>query len=62
MEKWDVTDSLGILFLLMVLRFAASAIEGPAGIAIAFVGIVIAFLWVGTFILDGFNESIGRGV
>jgi len=56
MSDWSPRDSLGILFVLAATLSAARTVDGIAQALIVLLGVVIASLWIGTFVLRGYLD------
>jgi hypothetical protein len=54
MSDWSLRDTLGILIVLAVTLSAAQTVDGIAQALLVLVGVVIALLWVGNFVLRGY--------
>lgn len=56
MSDWSLRDSLGVLIVLAATLSAARTVDGIAQALIVLVGVVIALLWVGNFVLRGYLD------
>jgi hypothetical protein len=58
MTDWSIRDTLGIVIVLAVTLSAARAVDGLAQALIVLVGVVIALLWIGNFVLRGYTDAL----
>lgn len=58
MSDWSLRDTLGIVIVLAVTLSAARAVDGIAQALIVLVGVVVALLWIGNFVLRGYTDAI----
>jgi hypothetical protein len=56
MSEWSSRDSLGILLVLAATFSAARAVDGIAQALIVLLGVVVASLWIGNFLLRGYLD------
>ena len=47
-----------IVIVIGVILSAAESVDGIAQVLVAFVGVVIALLWMGMFFLEGYTDAI----
>jgi hypothetical protein len=59
MTDWSLRDTLGIVIVLGVTLSAARAVDGIAQALIVLVGVVVALLWIGNFVLRGYTDAVG---
>ncbi|MDQ2049141.1 hypothetical protein RBH26_01455 [Natronolimnohabitans sp. A-GB9] len=59
MTDWTLRDTIGVLVVLGVTVSAAGALEGIAQALVVLVGVVVALLWIGKFVLEGYNDAVG---
>lgn len=60
MTDWSLRDTFGIVIMLALTLSAARAVDGIAQALIVLVGVVVALLWIGNFILRGYTEARTR--
>ncbi len=58
MADWSLRDTLGIVIVLAATLSAARAVDGIAQALIVLVGVVIALLWIGNFVLRGYTDTL----
>lgn len=58
MTDWSFRDTVGIVAVLAITLSAASGVDGIAQALVVLVGVVIAFLWIGNFVLRGYTEAL----
>ena len=58
MSDWSLRDTLGIVIVLGITFSAARAVDGIAQALIVLVGVVIALLWIGNFVLRGYTDAL----
>lgn len=51
-------DTIGIIIVLGITLSAARVVDGIGQALIVLVGVVIALLWIGNFVLRGYNDVI----
>ena len=57
MTGWSLGDTIGIVIMLGVTLSAARAVDGIGQALIVLVGAVVALLWIGNFVLRGYNDA-----
>lgn len=57
MSELTLGDLMGILIAIGPIFSAAEAVDGLAQALVVFVGVVIALLWVGNFVLRGYMDA-----
>jgi len=57
MMDWSLADTIGIVIVLGITLSAAGAVDGIGQALISLVGVVIALLWIGNFVLRGYNDA-----
>ena len=55
---WTLGDTLGVLIVFGTTLSAAGAVDGITQALITLVGVVIALLWIGNFVLRGYTEAL----
>ncbi|WP_318568164.1 hypothetical protein [Salinigranum marinum] len=55
---WSLRDTAGIVVVLAITVSAASTVEGIAQALIVLVGVVVALLWIGNFVLRGYTDAV----
>ena len=58
MADWSLRDTLGIVIVLAATLSAARAVDGIAQALIVLVGVVVALLWIGNFVLRGYTDTL----
>jgi hypothetical protein len=58
MTDWSLRDTFGIVIVLAITFSAARAVDGVAQALIVLVGVVIALLWIGNFVLRGYTDAL----
>ena len=58
MTDWSLRDTAGIVIVLALTLSAARAVDGVAQALIVLVGVVIALLWIGNFVLRGYTDAL----
>jgi len=58
MTDWSLQDTVGIVIVLAITLAAARAVDGIAQTLIVLVGVVIALLWIGNFVLRGYTAAL----
>jgi|APHM01.1.fsa_nt_gi hypothetical protein len=56
MTEWSLRDTVGIVIMLGITLSAAQTGDGIAQALIILVGVVIALLWIGNFVLRGYLD------
>lgn len=56
MSEWSYLDTLGVLAVAVATVSLARAVEGVAQVLIVGVGVALVVLWLGYFVLLGYNE------
>jgi hypothetical protein len=55
---WSLRDTAGIVVVLAITFAAARAVDGIAQALIVAVGVVVALLWIGNFVLRGYTDAM----
>lgn len=55
---WSLRDTAGIVIVLAITLAAARAVDGIAQALIVAVGVVVALLWIGNFVLRGYTDAM----
>jgi uncharacterized membrane protein len=58
MSDWSLRDTIGILIVLGITLSAARTVDGFAQALIVLVGVILALLWIGNFVLHGYNDAL----
>jgi len=58
MTDWSLRDTVGIVIVLALTLSAARAVDGVAQALIVLVGVVVALLWIGNFVLRGYTDAL----
>jgi len=58
MTDWSLRDTFGVVIVLGITLSAARAVDGIAQTLIVLVGVVIALLWIGNFVLRGYTDAL----
>mgnify|MGYP000309585430 CR=1 FL=1 len=58
MTDWSLRDTLGIVIVLGITISTARVVDGIAQALIVLVGVVIALLWIGNFVLRGYTDAL----
>jgi hypothetical protein len=58
MTDWSLRDTLGIVIIIGITISAARAVDGIAQALLVLVGVVIALLWIGNFVLRGYTDAL----
>ncbi|MDS0284475.1 hypothetical protein [Haloarcula onubensis] len=58
MTDWSLRDTFGIVIVLGITLSAARAVDGIAQALVVLVGVVVALLWIGNFVLRGYTEAL----
>ena len=58
MADWSLRDTLGIVVVLAVALSAARAVDGIAQALVTLVGVIVALLWIGNFVLRGYTDAV----